>query len=142
MLLQKHSNTTEKPKVPTGFTLVEVLIAVVLLALIASGISYPYIVGLQALDVKADRMLLDSQLRSRMEVLISTDFDSLSEGFEVISINGQNYTITWTVVPVDLDGNDLPEPTAMLVTVSVTEIPGHSLSSILVDNEDRVGKVS
>ena len=126
----------------SGFTLVEVLIAVVLLALIASGISYPYIVGLQSLEVKEDRVLLDNFMRSRMEILVSTDFSALSSGSEIVSVNGQNYTITWIVATTDLNGDAVPEATAKLVTVSVTEVPGRSLTMILVDNEGRVGKIS
>ncbi len=57
----------------------EAMLSIVLLAIFALGISTPYISGFQALDVQADHMLLDSQLRSRMEVLIGTDFDTLSQ---------------------------------------------------------------
>jgi len=142
MLLQKHFNTRERPKLPMGFTLVEVMIAVVLLGIISAGVSYPYISGFQALDVKEDRVLLDNHLRSRMEILVSTDFGVLSNGSDVVSIKGQNYTITWTVVDTDINGDAVPETTAKLVTVSVTEVPGRSLAIILVDNEGRVGKIS
>ena len=125
-----------------GFTLVEVMISVVLLGLISAGVAYPYIAGFQALDVKEDRVLLDNHLRSRMEILVSTDFSALSNGSEVVSVNGQNYTITWIVATTDLNGDAVPEPTAKIVTVSVTEVPGRSLTMILVDNEGRVGKIS
>jgi hypothetical protein len=87
-------------------------------------------------------MLLDSQLRNRMEVLVSTAFGSLSDGSEVVTVNGQNYTINWGVVPIDLDGDATPEPNAVQVTVSITELPDRSLTTILVDNEGRVVKIS
>jgi type II secretory pathway pseudopilin PulG len=125
-----------------GFTLIEAMLSVALLGLVAVGISAPYISGFQALDVQADRMLLDSSLRSRMEVLVGTDFGSLSAGSEVVTVRGQNYTITWTVGNVDLDGDATPESTARQVTVSVTELPDRSLATILVDNQGRVGKIS
>ena len=125
-----------------GFTLIEALIAVALLAIVAVGISAPFISGFQALDVQAERMLLDSRLRSRMEVLAGTDFGSLNAGSEAITIRGRNYTIAWTVANVDLDGDLTPEPTAKQVTVSVSELPGHALTTIRVDNEGRVGKIS
>ncbi len=142
MLLQKHSRATEKSKVPSGFTLVEVMVSVVLLGIIAAGVSYPYMSGLQALDIKEDRLLLDNHLRSRMEILVSTDFSALVDGSEVVSINGQNYTITWTAVDMDINGDAVLETNVKLVTVSVTEEPGRSLTMVLVDNEDRVGKIS
>jgi len=125
-----------------GFTLVEALLSVALLALVASTMAAPYIAGLQSLDGQNDLMLLDSVLRSRMEVLASTDFSSLSAGSEVITVNGQSYTINWTVVPVDLDGDGNPEPSARQVTVSLAGVAGRSLTTIRVDNEGSVGKIS
>jgi type II secretory pathway pseudopilin PulG len=124
-----------------GFTLIEAMLSVALLGLVAVGISAPYISGFQALNVQADRMMLDSSLRSQMEVLVGTDFGSLSAGSEVVTVRGQNYTITWTVGNVDLDEDATPEPSAMQVTVSVTELPDRSLTTILVDNDDRIGKI-
>lgn len=129
-------------KTNSGFTLLEAMLSVALLALVAVGISAPYISGFQALDVQADRMILDSHLRSRMEVLVGKDFDSLSAGSESVTVNGENYTIAWTLGTVDLDGDATPESMAKLVTVSVTELPNRSLTTILVDNDDRIGKIS
>ena len=129
-------------KTSKGFTLVEALLSVALLAMVAVGISAPYISGFQALDAQADRMLLDSRLRSAMEALVATDFSALGSSSEVVTVNGQSYTITWTVSNVDLDGDATPEPNAVQVTVSVTELPDRSLTTILVDNEGRVGKIS
>jgi len=93
------------------------------------------------MDAQADTMLLDSQLRSRMEILISTEFGSLVDGSEVVTVRGDNYTIDWTVTPIDLDGDATVEPNAVQVIVSVTELPHRSLTTIIVDDEGRVGKV-
>ena len=125
-----------------GFTLVEALFSVVLLGVIATAIAVPYISGFQSLNVQADRMLLDCRLRSRMEVLVGTDFGSLTDGSEVVTVSGENYTISWTVVNVDLDGDSTPEPNAKQVTVSISQLPDRSLTTILVDNEGGVGKIS
>lgn len=127
---------------PSGFTLLEAMLSVALLALLAVGIAAPYLSGFQALNLQADRMLLDSRLRSRMEVLVSTDFHSLSNGSEVVAVGGQNFTINWTVVPVDLDGDSNPESTAVQATVSITELPDRSLTTILIDTEGKIGKIS
>jgi prepilin-type N-terminal cleavage/methylation domain-containing protein len=124
-----------------GFTLVEVLVSVALLGLMVTGIGALYASGLQSLNTQDDRMLLDSQLRSRIEVLVSTAFDSLSDDSEVVTVNGQNYTVNWSVVPIDLDGDATPEPNAVQVTVSITELPGRSLTTILVNHEGRLGKI-
>jgi len=142
MLLNKISKIINPLKSSSGFTLIEAMLSVALLGLVAVGISAPYISGFQALDVQADRMLLDSSLRSQMEVLVGTDFGLLSAGSEVVTVRGQNYTITWTVGNVDLNGDAVPESTARQVTVSVTELPDRSLTTILVDNQGRVRKIS
>jgi type II secretory pathway pseudopilin PulG len=128
-------------KSAAGFTLVEAMLSIVLLAIFALGISTPYISGFQSLDVQAEQMLLDSQLRSRMEVLVATDFDALASSSEMVTVNGQNFTINWTVAPIDLDGDSIPESTAKQVTVSITERPNRSLTTILVDHEGMVGKI-
>ena len=131
-----------RTKSHNGFTVTEVLFSVILLGIIATTITVPYISGFQSLEVQADRMLLDSRLRSRMEVLVGTDFDSLNSGSEVVTVNEQNYTINWNVVPLDLDGDTNPEPTAVQVSVSVAGMSGRSLTTIVVDNEGRIGKIS
>jgi hypothetical protein len=135
-------NALNSPESTGGFTLLEAMLSVALLALVAVGISAPYISGFQALDMQADRMPLDSSLRSRMELLVGTDFVSLSDGSEVVVANGKNYTLTWTVANIDLDGDATPESTARQVTVSITELPDRSLTTILVDNQGLVGKIS
>ena len=125
----------------SGFTLIEALLAVSFLALMATGIMAVQTSGVQSLAVQADRILLDGQLRSRMEVLISTDFAALTNGSEVITVRGTTYTITWTVALADLDGDSNPESTAKQVTVSVAELPGRSFTTIIVNNQGRLGKI-
>jgi len=124
-----------------GFTLVEVLVSVALLGFMATGISALYLSGWRSLDAQNDRMLLDSRLRSRMEVLVGTDLAALSNGSEVVSINGQNYKIEWTIVSIDLDQDGHPESNARQVSVSVAGVSGHSLTTIIVDHEGRLGKI-
>ena len=126
----------------SGFTLVEVLLAVVFLALLATSFSTVYSSGFQTLDVQIDRMLLDSRLRNRMEVLVSTGFDSLSNGSENVTVNGNTYTSTWTVALADLNNDSISEPSAKTVTVSISGMPERSLTTIMVDHEDMIGKIS
>ncbi len=139
---KKTFNKVEELKSTVGFTLVEVIFSVVLLGIIAAGVAYPYTIGIKSVDVGENRILLDNYTRSRMETLLSTDFDAISDSSEVVSVNGENYTITWTIVNMDINGDAVPETNVKLITVSVTEVPGSSLTMIVVDNEGRVGKVS
>ena len=138
----KHAKVINPLKSADGFTLVEVLLSVALLGLMVTGIATLYVSGLQSLNTQVDHILIDSRLRSRMEVLVGTDFAALSPGSEAVNVNGQNYTIAWTVVTVDLDGDLNPEPNAKQVTVSITELPDRALTTILVDNEGGIGKIS
>ena len=124
-----------------GFTLLEALFCVTILALMVLGFSAIYDSGFRSLNAQADRLLLDSRLRGRMEFLVSTSFGALSDGSEVVNINGNSHTITWTVVPVDLNGDGAAEPRTKQVTVSVSGFPDRSLTVILVDNEGKLGKL-
>jgi len=123
-----------------GFTLVEALLSVAILGLLAATMGTVYSSANQALAVQTDHMLLDSKLRSQMEFLIGTPFGELISGSALPDEN--NYTIVWTVVLIDLDGDSTPEATAKQVTVSVTGMSGNSLTTIRVDNQDLVGKIS
>jgi len=125
-----------------GFTLVEALLSVAILGLLAATMGTVYSSANQALAVQTDHMLLDSKLRSRMEYLMGTSFGALGDSSEIVPINGNNYQIVWTVVPIDLDGDSTPEATAKQVTVSVTGMSNKSLTTIRVDNLGLVGKIS
>lgn len=125
-----------------GFTLVEAILAVAFLGLIGTAVSMLYASGSRSLDETIDVMLLDSRLRSRMEFLVSTDFSSLGSGSEEITLFGENYTINWAVNLIDLDGDATPETNAKAVTVSVTERPDRSLTTIIVDHGGKLNKIS
>jgi type II secretory pathway pseudopilin PulG len=121
-----------------GFTLMEALLSAILLALLATGISTLYISGLQSLNERSDALVVDSLLRSRMELLISQPLDSLLSGSAVVIRGSKNYTINWIVAGADLDGDGTGETNARTVTVS---IGNRSLTMILVDHEGSVQKL-
>ena len=121
-----------------GFTLVEALLSMTILALIATVISAVYASGFQALEIQSDRMLIDSALRSQMEFQLGNAFADLTSGATTVTVNGQSHTVTIVVVAADLDGDAVPEPAAKQVTIS---IDGRSLMTIVVDDEDRLGKI-
>jgi type II secretory pathway pseudopilin PulG len=121
-----------------GFTLVEALLAVATLGLMATGIGTLYMSGLNALDVQAEEMMVQSQLRSEMERVVSSPFDQLTNRTEVVSLAGLTYTSQWVAINVDLDGDNNPEPDAMQVTVTIN---GRALTVLQVDDRDKVGKL-
>ena len=121
-----------------GFTLVEALLSIVILALASSTVAALYFTGLQTLDVQAEQFLIDSELRSRMEWLLSKKFDRLVDGTQSVTVGGQAYTLQWQVVNVDLDGDSVPESSAKQVTVSLA---GKGLTTLVVSHEGMVGKL-
>lgn len=141
MLLKINSKFLNPLKSTGGFTLVEALISVVLLGLLASATMYMYSSAYTVIDEEAISLPLDGYLRSRMELLVGKAFAELSDGSENVTVKGQNYTINWSVVPIDLDGDTIPEPTAKQVTVSIAGLANHSLTTILMDHEGLVGKI-
>jgi hypothetical protein len=115
-----------------------VLLSVVILSLCAAAISDVYTSGLDVLDAGVEGGQLDSALRSQMERLLALKFDSLADGSAPVTVGGETYTMTWTVVNVDLDGDMVPEPTAKLITLTVS---GKTLVTIVADHQGRVGKI-
>ena len=131
----------ERIQSDSAFTLIEVLLSVVFLGLLASATSSVYFTGFQSMDAQIERTLLDSKLRSRMEVLLGTSFSALSSDSEAVTVNGNNYTIDWTVATIDLNGDTIAEPTAKKVTVSVSGMTDRSLVTLMVDHENIIGKI-
>ena len=121
-----------------GFTLVEALLSIVIVGFMAAVMSGLYISGLQTLDAGNERMLIDSALRSRMELLLSEKFDQLASGSETVTVNGQNYTLVWEVANMDLDGDAAPEATAKAIKMA---LEGQTLVTLVVDREGKVGKI-
>lgn len=121
--------------------MVELILAIVTLALMTTVVSTLYIGGIQSSHSQEKGMLLDSALRGKMESLISSPFDSLINGSAVLSIEGDTYTISWIVSLIDLNGDALPEAAAKKIIIRVDEDPDRSLSLIVVNHEGRVGKL-
>lgn len=118
------------PEYNAGFTLVEALLAVVVLALMASVLSGVYMAGIQNLEAREARLALDGALRSRMEELLSGVFTELAPGSETITLNGVAQEIVWTVEGADLDGDGTPEEDALQITVTSGNT---SISTLFVD---------
>ena len=142
MTCPKHRAGPSIARPAAGFTMVEALLAIATLALIAAAVSTLYVSGVRSLEYQTKDMLLQSRLRSRMETLVGTPFERLADGSNTVSIvdrgRTNDHTIGWSVTPVDLDGDTIPEADARQVTVFIEE---RSLTMILVDHKDKVGKL-
>lgn len=122
-------------------TLVEAMLCIVILGLTASGISNLYVSGLRTLDNCEERLLLDGQLRSAMETLVADSFSALllaGSGTRQVTVDSVEHTASWSATRIDLDGDGLVEPSALLLTVS---LEGRSLSIVMVDPQDPLAKI-
>jgi hypothetical protein len=117
---------------------VEVTLSILFLGIMVMGVSGLYFTAQRSLLDQAHLLPLDSRLRGRMEEIVSRPFAAITGGSETITIDGKNYTVTWSVSQPDLDGDAAAEPTAKLITVTVQ---GRSLSTLVVDTHGSIGKI-
>lgn len=120
-----------------GFTLLESVLSLVIVALLASIVGTVYVSGLQIYNVESDTLQVSSALRSRMEQLLSTEFSQLASGSQVLTINGTSYTATWTVSTVDMTGDGIAESTAKSVSLT---LGGSTLVTLVANSTDKVFK--
>ena len=121
-----------------GTTIVEVLISVVILAIAVVTISDAYYSGLQALDARVTEEQLDAHLRSRVERLLAERFAVLASGTENVIAGGESHTLSWTVTPVDLDGDTVAEPSAKHISVQARD---RTFDVVVVDHGGWVAKL-
>jgi hypothetical protein len=117
---------------------VEVTVSILFLGIMVMGISGLYFAAQRSLLDQEHLLPLDSRLRGRMEEIVSRPFVAMTDGSEAITIDGRNYTVTWTVTHPDLDGDTAAEATAKEITVSVD---GRSLTTLVIDNQGKIGKI-
>lgn len=121
-----------------GFTLVEALLAVAITGLVAAAVTDTFGSGLRALAFQSSRQRLDSEMRSRMELLLAQPPAQLTAGSAAISVDGRSYTLTWQVQPVDLDADGVNDSGVRQLTVSCE---GRSLVTLAVDPMGQVAKL-
>ena len=125
-----------------GFSLIEAILAIATLALLGGAVTTLYISGTRALQGGSQELLLQSSLRSEMEVEMSKDFFQLKNKTNLVSIARQGVTNVYeavcSVAPADLDGDGTPETNAKLVTLA---LEGQTLTVLIADHEGKVGKL-
>jgi prepilin-type N-terminal cleavage/methylation domain-containing protein len=121
-----------------GFTLVEVLLSILILGFAVVTVSEVYTAGLNALGARVVDGQLDSTLRSQMERLLALKFDQLADGSRAVTVEGEPYTLAWTVANVDLDGDTIPEAGAKQVTLTLGD---KTLVTIVSDHGGQLGKL-
>lgn len=138
MQLIERGSRCAHPGRESGFTLMEALLAAMTLALLATGISSLYLSGMQTLDVHLEKMLIDSRLRSEMEIALAKDFDQVSSTEYAVDIDGKSCTVSLTAEFVDLDKDGSVESDAKKVTL---KLEGRTLSTLIVTHNGAVSKI-
>lgn len=124
--------TVKKSK---GFTLIESLLSITILAIMSFSISYAFTSGFGASDETVKEIEKLSYARGMMGVINAVDFSMLSNGSDTVTVQGKPFTRSWTVVPYDINGDSVPEIDARKVTVTVDNI---TLQSIVIDSKNLV----
>ncbi len=109
-----------------------------ILGLVAIPLTEIFYSGLQTLDAQLDDYLSASAIRSRMELLLSTDFDSLADGSIVVTLPNRNVTMSWTILPLDLDSDWIPEPDVRHIKITLDD---KTLSTIVTAHNGDVEKI-
>ncbi|MBI2432721.1 MAG: hypothetical protein HYV26_07620 [Candidatus Hydrogenedentes bacterium] len=122
----------------SGFTFVEALLSLVILTLIATVVTSVYYTGLKTYEVQENIFQVDSQLRSKMEYLLSLNFDQIVSGSQAVTIGGVSQTLTWTVANHDMDGDAAADATAKQIDISLA---GHTITTLVADTTDKVFKL-
>jgi type IV pilus assembly protein PilV len=99
-----------------GFTLLEVMIAMVVLAVALLGLAGLQVVSVQGNTRASNITEATNVAQNRLEQLIAADFSSLADGANAVTGGtGVTYNVQWDITPDDLTGATRTDVT---VTVS------------------------
>jgi hypothetical protein len=118
--------------------LIEAMVSIVVVGLIAVAVSGILGSGIRGLDLRREHFEVDSVLRSRMERLLAQKFEHLADGTDSLLVNGELRVVAWNILPIDIDGDSLGEPTARRIRVSIGD---KTLETIVAFHEFRIRKI-
>jgi type IV pilus assembly protein PilV len=111
---------------PKGFTLLEVVVAMVILAIALLGLAGLQIVSLQGNSLASQLTEATTLAQDQLEQLITTPFTTLADGVSnVTGGTGVAYNVQWDITPDDLTGSTRANIT---VSVSWTQDAPHTVS--------------
>ncbi len=80
-----------------GFTLIEAMIAVFILAVVLMGLAGYVSTSLKASSLSKQTSIASSLIQDKMEALRNTPFGSLSPGNDSVNYQGMTYQRQWTI---------------------------------------------
>jgi prepilin-type N-terminal cleavage/methylation domain-containing protein len=102
-----------------GFTLLEALVAVLVVSIIVTAVGYGIGLSGDALREQREELRRALLIEAKMAEIDATSFYSVAGGKDSLDIDGRVYWRFWTVVPADGDGDGYEDPGLYLVTVRV-----------------------
>jgi type IV pilus modification protein PilV len=96
----------------TAFTLVEVMVALVILAIGVLGVAGLLVTTVQSNRGATNRSRADELIYEKVEEFQSTSYAAITSGSDEVTIDGVVFAREWTVTPND--------PTSGVLTIDVT----------------------
>jgi len=122
-------------KVHRGFTLIEALLSVTIIAVSVLAVSSAFYGGFQNLDDEAATLEKVNYAAGKLDELIATEFNQVHGGSDFVTVQGEQVSRQWQATPCDVDGNPGVEMDAKLVVVTVDNI---EMATLLVDSAGEV----
>ncbi len=118
-----------------GFTLIEAMLLVVVLAIVATATGAILMAAIKAPAVNNTNLSIDTALKSKMEYLEAQKFANLTVGSpstlsDTVTIGGTVYPRTVNISLADPNGGSNPQPNFKLVQV---QIGGQSLYTLVTN---------
>jgi len=114
--MRTGGSTMRRLKNAEGFTLLEVMITVVILAIGLLGVAGLQIVAIKGNSFGQQMSVASTLAQNQLEELRQTAYSSLSDGFDtyIDQVNGVTYNRAWDVIP------DVTHPDWMRIEVTVS----------------------
>ncbi len=118
-----------------GFTLIEALLSTMIISVSVMAVSAAFYGGFENLRDEGRLLEKVNHATGKMDELIATEFSSIANGSDLVTVGGEQIQRQWQATPADVDGNPGVEQDARIVVVRVDDI---KFTTIVVDSAGQV----